>query len=81
MLVVADTLEISKYADQMVYITKAGVTEKKVLEYPLRLLRDGKLKNLSFVVNGVKDSNLGYGSKYGYGYGASSKKWWQFSKN
>lgn len=81
LLVVADTLEISKYADQMVYITKAGVTEKKVLEYPLRLLRDGKLKNLSFVVNGVKDSNLGYGSKYGYGYGASSKKWWQFSKN
>ncbi|CAN0474868.1 unnamed protein product, partial [Scytosiphon promiscuus] len=33
----------------------------------------------SFVVNGVHDSNLGYGGKYGYGYNKSTKKWWKFS--
>ena len=80
LLVVADTLEISKYADQLLYVTKAGVTDKKVLEYPIKLLKEGKLKHLSFVVNGVKISNLGYGSKYGYGYGANKRKWWQLRK-
>ncbi|NAY91213.1 polysaccharide biosynthesis tyrosine autokinase [Muricauda sp. JGD-17] len=79
MLVVTDTLLISDYADQILYVTKAGVTEQKVLEYPIKLLKEKKIKNLSFVVNGVKDANLGYGGKYGYGYGKSVKKWWSFS--
>ncbi|WP_418501150.1 GumC family protein [Flagellimonas sp.] len=78
-MVVTDTLLISQYADQILYVTKANVTEKKVIEYPLKLKNEGKLKNLSFVVNGVKQSNLGYGGKYGYGYGKTIKKWWSFS--
>nr|WP_228027888.1 polysaccharide biosynthesis tyrosine autokinase [Costertonia aggregata] len=79
MLVVTDTLLISKYADQILYITKAGMTEKKVLEYPLKLKNDKKIKNLSFVVNNVKQLDLGYGGKYGYGYGKTLKKWWKFT--
>ncbi len=79
MLVVTDTLLISDYADKILYVTKAGVTEQKVLEYPIKLLEEKKVKNLSFVVNGVKEANLGYGGKYGYGYGKSIKKWWSFS--
>ena len=79
MLVVTDTLLISDYADQILYVTKSGVTEQKVLEYPIKLLEEKKVKNLSFVVNGVKEANLGYGGKYGYGYGKSIKKWWHFS--
>ena len=79
MLVVTDTLLISDYADQILYVTKAGVTEQKVLEYPIKLLKEKKVKNLSFVVNGVKETNLGYGGKYGYGYGKTVKKWWNFS--
>lgn len=78
-MVVTDTLLISQYADQVLYVTKANVTEKKVMEYPLKLKKEGKLKNLCFVVNGVKQSNLGYGGKYGYGYGKTIKKWWSFS--
>lgn len=82
LLVVTDTLLISKYADHIIYVTKAGFTEEKVLQHPIRLLKEGKLKNLSFVVNSVKSSSLGYGGKYGYGYGKKNKKWWQFfSKN
>lgn len=79
MLAVTDTLLIGEYADQILYVTKSGVTERKVLEYPIKLLDEGKVKNLSFIVNGVKESNLGYGGKYGYGYGKTVKKWWKFS--
>ncbi len=79
MLAVTDTLLVSEYADQILYVTKAGVTDQKVLEYPIKLLEEGKIKNMSFIVNGVKESNLGYGGKYGYGYGKTIKKWWNFA--
>ncbi|MDE3743504.1 GumC family protein [Maribacter polysaccharolyticus] len=78
LMVVADTLLISEFAHQILYVTRAGVTESKILEYPLKLHKEGKLNGLSFVVNGVQDSNLGYGGKYGYGYNKSIKKWWKF---
>ncbi|OQD43069.1 tyrosine protein kinase [Croceivirga radicis] len=78
LLAVTDTLLIEKYADQVLYITKSGVTEKRILEYPLNLYKEGKLRSLSFIVNGVKETNLGYGGKYGYGYGQEVKPWWKF---
>ncbi|WP_422859650.1 GumC family protein [Flagellimonas sp. S174] len=78
LMVITDTLLISKYANQILYVTKAGVTDKKVLEFPIKLVEDGKLKGLAFVVNNVKTSNLGYGGSYGYGYGKTVKKWWSF---
>lgn len=78
LMVVSDTLLISEYADQILYVTRAGVTELKVLDFPLKLYKEGKLKGLSFLVNDVKSSNLGYGGRYGYGYGKSVKKWWRF---
>jgi capsular exopolysaccharide synthesis family protein len=77
LMVVSDTLLISEYADLILYATRAGVTELKVLDFPLKLFREGKLKGLSFIVNDVKSSNLGYGGRYGYGYGKSVKKWWR----
>lgn len=78
LMVVTDTLLISEYADHILYVTRAGVTETRVLEFPLKLKSEGKLDGLAFVVNDVKESNLGYGGKYGYGYGKSTKKWWKF---
>ena len=74
LMVVSDTLLISEYADQILYVVRADVTELKVLEFPLKLHKEGKLNGLAFIVNGVKDSNLGYGGKYGYGYGKSQKE-------
>ncbi|NVN19305.1 polysaccharide biosynthesis tyrosine autokinase [Muricauda sp. HICW] len=79
LMVVTDTLLISEYASQILYVVKAGATELKVIDFPLKLKEEGKLKGLSFVVNNVKQSELGYGGKYGYGYGKSVKKWWSFS--
>ncbi len=78
LMVVTDTLLISKYADHLLYVTRAGFTESRVVEFPIKLKEEGKLKGLAFVVNDVKDSNLGYGGKYGYGYGKTTKKWWKF---
>ncbi len=77
LMVVSDTLLISEHADHIIYVTRAGITEKKAIEFPLQLLKEGKLKNVSFVVNDVSEGNLGYGGKYGYGYGKSTKKWWK----
>ncbi|WP_289040644.1 tyrosine-protein kinase [uncultured Zobellia sp.] len=76
-VVVSDTLRLSKYAEHTIYVTKAGVTELKLLEYPIKLQKEGQLKNISFIVNAVKGSHLGYYGKYGYGYGESRKKWWK----
>jgi tyrosine-protein kinase Etk/Wzc len=78
LMVVSDTLLISEYADHIIYVTRAGTTEKKSIDFPLQLVKEGKLKNVSFVVNDVNEGNLGYGGKYGYGYGKSTKKWWKF---
>ncbi|MBU2904307.1 polysaccharide biosynthesis tyrosine autokinase [Arenibacter algicola] len=77
LMVVTDTLLISDYANHIVYVSRAGVTEKKAIEYPIKLQQEGKIKGLAFIVNDVKVSNLGYGGKYGYGYGKSQKKWWK----
>ncbi|UOY06106.1 polysaccharide biosynthesis tyrosine autokinase [Muricauda sp. SCSIO 64092] len=77
LMVVSDTLLISGNADLTLYVTRAGITENSVIEFPIQLQKEGKLKGLSFIVNGVKSANLGYGGKYGYGYGKSTKKWYQ----
>lgn len=68
-LLVTDTLLISQKADMTVYVCRAEYTERNLLQYPNELYRDGKLKNIAFAINGIKLTNFGYGSKYGYGYG------------
>ncbi|MEP3209518.1 MAG: polysaccharide biosynthesis tyrosine autokinase [Maribacter sp.] len=78
LMVVTDTLLISQYANHLIYVIRAGVTENKAVGYPLKLQSEEKIKGLCFVVNDVKNSELGYGGKYGYGYGKSQKKWWRF---
>ncbi|GGD03576.1 GumC family protein [Hyunsoonleella pacifica] len=68
-LLVADTFLINMYADLTLYVTKADFTEKKLMEFSKDAVQKGKLKNISFVLNGVAPRHLGYGSKYGYVYG------------
>ncbi|GGG42596.1 tyrosine protein kinase [Croceivirga lutea] len=77
LMLVTDTLLISPYVNHTIYVTRAGVSETSVVDYPIRLQREGKINGLAFVVNDVKNSNLGYAGKYGYGYGAKPKKWYQ----
>eukprot|EP01013_Petalomonas_cantuscygni_P038225 TRINITY_DN69295_c0_g1_i1.p1 TRINITY_DN69295_c0_g1~~TRINITY_DN69295_c0_g1_i1.p1 ORF type:complete len:605 (-),score=-62.44 TRINITY_DN69295_c0_g1_i1:44-1729(-) len=78
MMVVSDTLLIAPYANHIIYVTRAGVTDETAAKFPLSLRDEGKLKGISFVVNDVSLDELGYGGKYGYGYSKTSKKWWKF---
>jgi len=77
LMVVSDTLLITKYVNHVIYVTRAGVTDKSAIQFPINLSIEGKLDGVSFVVNSVDLDNLGYGGKYGYGYGNDKKKWWK----
>ncbi len=68
-MIVTDTLLISPLADTTLYITRAGYTEKKLLDFPKELKQQGKLKGLAVILNDVDYSKFSYGAKYGYSYG------------
>lgn len=68
-MIVTDTLLISPLADTTLYITRAGYTEKKLLDFPKELKQQGKLKGLAIILNDVDYSKFSYGAKYGYSYG------------
>ncbi len=74
-MLVTDTLLISQYAGHTIYVTRAGYTEKQILNFAKELHAENKLKGMMLVVNDVKQSNFGYGAKYGY-YGTPEKKGW-----
>lgn len=76
-MLVTDTLLISQYAGHTIYVTRAGYTEKRILHFAKDLFNQNKLKGMMIVVNDVKQSNFGYGAKYGY-YSQNEKKgFWQ----
>jgi capsular exopolysaccharide synthesis family protein len=78
---VTDTLLISQYADVTVFVSRAEYTQKRLLQYSQDLYKEGKLKNMTYVINGVKSNNFGYGAKYGYGYGNETEGIWNRFKN
>lgn len=77
LLLVTDSFLIADKSDAIVYVTRSEVTEKDYFEFLNHSIKDKKLNNVGIVLNGVNESNLGYGNKYGYGYNAEEKKWWQ----
>lgn len=79
-MLVTDTLLISQYAGHTVYMTRAGYTDKDLLNFVKELKDNNKLKGMMLAINDVDQSNFGYGAKYGY-YGAPKKKKWSFRKN
>ncbi len=76
-MLVTDTILLNGFADNILYVIRAGYTDKKLLEFPRDTMEDGRLSNVSFVLNNVKMSNFGYGNKYGYTYTAQKKSFWQ----
>ena len=60
---VTDTLLISQQADVTIFVCRAEHTQKRLLQYSKDLNQEGKIKNMTYVVNGVKSSNFGYGAK------------------
>jgi capsular exopolysaccharide synthesis family protein len=64
-MLVADTLLISKYADLTLFVTRAGHTEKKTVEFSKELWETNRLQNMAYVVNDVATSK---NKAYTYGY-------------
>lgn len=72
--VVTDTILINEYADVTIYVTRAGMLDKRMLMIPKNLIQEKKLTNVGIVVNDVDLTKSEYGYTYTYGYGNKEKK-------
>ncbi len=77
LLLVTDSFLLADKSDVIVYVTRSEITEKSYLEFLNHSIKDKKLKNVGIIINGIQESNFGYGNKYGYGYTAEDKRWWR----
>lgn len=80
LMLVTDSFLITDVADVIIYVTRSGYTEKELIGFINKQIKEKKIKNVGLVLNDVSkmDSGYGYGYKYGYGYSADTKKsWWQ----
>lgn len=77
LMLVTDSFLFADVADVTVYVTRSEVTEKSFIGFANENIVSNKIHNVAFVLNDVHQSNFGYGNKYGYGYQADEKKWWQ----
>jgi capsular exopolysaccharide synthesis family protein len=82
-MIVTDTLLISPLADTTLYVVRADLTDKKMLDFPKELKQQGKIKSPAIILNDVDYSKFSYGAKYGYsygygyGYGVDKESRWQ----
>ncbi|MDR6157749.1 tyrosine-protein kinase Etk/Wzc [Chryseobacterium sp. SLBN-27] len=76
LMLVSDTLSIADVADATLYVVRSGVSRNVLIDFAQDLVKESKLKNVSFVVNDVskKARGYGYGYNYGYGYGYNDKE-------
>ena len=65
---VSDTYLLDRIADMTIFVSRYKYTPSEMIEYINNVVDNGRLKNISCVLNGVSGSIAGYG--YGYGYGA-----------
>ncbi len=75
---VSDTLIFAASADITLLVTRFRYTDKKLINYSLKLAKERKLKNMAYVVNGMKRSSHAYGYGYGYRGAQENKKWYHF---
>jgi len=80
LMLVSDTLSIADTADATLYVVRSGESRNILIDFANDLVKDSKLKNVSFVINDVskRAGGYGYNYSYGYGYGQNDKKsWWK----
>ena len=73
---VTDTLLIANNADCFIYVARANVLEKRMLNIPNTLYKEHKLPNMCLLLNDT-DSSKGYGYGYGYGMQVEQKAWYK----
>lgn len=77
LMLVTDSFLISDVADITVYVTRSGFTEKELMQFAGKQIKEKKIKNVGMVLNDVSKVHSGYG-RYGYGYTADADKpWWK----
>jgi capsular exopolysaccharide synthesis family protein len=65
--IVADTQILEKYCDRTLFVIRAGLLNREMLEELQNIYDNKRLKNLAMILNGTHSS----GGRYGYGYGYS----------
>jgi Mrp family chromosome partitioning ATPase len=66
---VADSFELIRYSDVILYVIRQGYTKRKSIHTITDLYKKGVVKNVSLVLNDfVAEKGHGYGYGYGYGY-------------
>ena len=68
-IVVADTQIIGKQTDRTLFIVRAGLLERSMLQELETVYEKQRFKNLSVILNGTESGAGRYGYKYGYRYG------------
>jgi capsular exopolysaccharide synthesis family protein len=65
---VADSFVIGRKVDMNLFVLRGGLSDRRQLPMVENLLKEGRLKHLSIILNGT-DAKHSYGYSYGYGYG------------
>jgi len=81
LMLVTDTLITADLADATLYVTRSKFTEKPLIDFANKQISEKKIKNVGFVLNDVDKDYFGYGNKYGYGYQAEEKTWFEKIKD
>lgn len=68
-LPVADSVVINSYVDANLLVVRSGVTALKFVSELDSIVANGKLKNVTIVLNGIDMTSHTYGYSNGYGYG------------
>lgn len=76
---VTDALDLTRYSDANIYMTRQDYTEKGMLGLINDKFKNGEIKNISIVLNHFKLKS-GYGYGYGYGYGAYGESYHEMEK-
>ncbi len=75
---VTDTLLAAQYADAVIYLVRAGYTDKGTLHIPESFHRDKKLPNMALLLNDTsKTTGYGYSYAYNYSYEEYEKPLWK----
>ncbi|MDE6215491.1 polysaccharide biosynthesis tyrosine autokinase [Bacteroides sp.] len=72
--IVADATISNRISDLTIFVVRAGKLDRRQLPDMEELYREGKLRNMALILNGVDPHRRGYGYGYGYGYGKHKKK-------
>ena len=69
--IVADTQIIEEFCDRTLFVVRAGLLQREMLDELQDIYDNKRLKSLSMILNGTHSSGgrYGYGYSYSYGYG------------